>query len=819
MKARSKPPLKFSTSETHSETPGLEQPVAPSNDTTLAETMAESTPKVAERELAPIPAAAEPELSLPPMARVVAEKGSPAPYWIAAGAAAIWAVGVASFAAYEAGLGQLTLDPLTIAAFVLLALAPAGLLVTAAQLLRQSARLAAETRRAHALSESLVAPAALASNRTAAIVKDIRTEVDEATRAVTRARAELTSLREALVLETKALNEAARDANRTAKSMADALRRERLDLTQLGTQLDGQAAAVVDAVERQARMVAEASDLAQTQLREAEGSLAARAADLAAAAGEAQDAARLASDDLARQTIRLETAGAGVSEQIRSVEEGLSQQRAALVAAAYALRADQEDFSAQVESQRAQLSEALGQTRVAAADLGEVSARGVETLRDLVQGAVEQFRTLTQAGEQERTDLEERTLRALQQFTLLAQQSRDELMEETNQALSALAASAEDARRMADVAAEAAAIRVDRLSEAAYQAGRRADEAFDTRLAQARRAIEESTAMVEDSGDRVAERLNAGLAAVRQALAAVDEGLAEIDGRAARLPAEAKARVDEIRAAVEAGLETLATAARRAAEETQAVDDAFQERVKRNYDMLTEAVRLMGVVSGGQSPAPRRTAREEPPAAAQPAPAPPPAPEPAKPAPDSTSGGLRPRLKLTQASDDEFQRVFDEARGGGAAPKRDQDGWTWKDLLGGGGSHGAGNAESEPPEAEDDSDLGERLIREVEALGVDPNALLPRVRVEEAAQALMDNDGDGARQVVRRVAPAAVRRLSRRILTDKALRAQAERYVRAFSERLRDAAGKDDGRRLLSALSSHEGRTFLLIDAAVGDLV
>ena len=133
----------------------------------------------------------------------------------------------------------------------------------------------------------------------------------------------------------------------------------------LGGRLDGQASGVLDAVERQSRMIVDASDLAQTQLREAEAALAARASDLAAAAGEAQDAARLAADDLARQTLRLENAGSGVAEQIQSVEEGLGQQRAALVTAAYALRTDQEDFSAQVESQRAQLTEQLSAARSA----------------------------------------------------------------------------------------------------------------------------------------------------------------------------------------------------------------------------------------------------------------------------------------------------------------------------------------------------------------------------------------------------------------------------------------------------------------------
>jgi hypothetical protein len=60
-----------------------------------------------------------------------------------------------------------------------------------------------------------------------------------------------------------------------------------------------------------------------------------------------------------------------------------------------------------------------------------------------------------------------------------------------------------------------------------------------------------------------------------------------------------------VRNTVEEGLAALAAASRKAAADTEALDVGFQERVRRNYDMLTEAVRLMGVVSG-ETPTSRR---------------------------------------------------------------------------------------------------------------------------------------------------------------------------------------------------------------------
>ena len=72
---------------------------------------------------------------------------------------------------------------------------------------------------------------------------------------------------------------------------------------------------------------------------------------------------------------------------------------------------------------------------------------------------------------------------------------------------------------------------------------------------------------------------------------------------------------------------------------------------------------------------------------------------------------------------------------------------------------------------------------------------------------------------MRRVAPAAVRSVSRRVLSDAELKGDAERYVRQMSRQLAAAAREDgEGYAVLSHLATDAGRTFLLLDAAVGDL-
>lgn len=750
------------------------------------------------------PAAYEPT---PPASTVTASRLAPTQpsgrtYLIAGVAAALWVGGVASWAAYEVGSGDVTADPLRLAIYALIALAPAGLAILLAHAVRQGAGLAAETRRARDLAEALVAPTALAAQQTGHVLSALRNDIDQAALAAERARNDMALLREALSQETNRLNEAAEVAGRTARRLTESLGKEREEMAALGGQLDGQASGVLDAVERQSRLIVDASDLAQTQLREAETALAARAADLAAAAGEAQDAARLAADDLARQTLRLENAGAGVAEQIQSVEEGLGQQRAALVTAAYALRTDQEDFSAQVESQRAQLTEQLSAARTATGDLGDTSTKATEGLRDLVEAASDQFRALVDLSQREADGFDAATKVSLDRFEALAAEARDTLIEETRRSLAILKATAEESRQAADEAAGQAQIRADRLGEALFEAAQKADMAADARVEGARKIVGETVSLVDEAGERAIEKLELTLARMTQALAEVDAAIGDLDDRAARLPEEARARAEAVRTTVEEGLAALGAASRKAAEDTEALDVGFQERVRRNYDMLTEAVRLMGVVSGdGGAPIRRReTPAEAPPAAVERRA---PSAEPER----ERGFGLRGRLRLAPASDDPGVRAQPPAK----------DRLDWSDLVDDG--PGAAPLDLDTPVMPVDADaLADRITAAIRRMGVDPNALLPRSRVEEAAAAFAERDPDRARQIVRRVAPAAVRSVSRRVMSDPELRADAERYVRGFAGQLADQARSDGPAAVLGALATDAGRAFMLLDAAVGDL-
>ena len=86
--------------------------------------------------------------------------------------------------------------------------------------------------------------------------------------------------------------------------------------------------------------------------------------------------------------------------------------------------------------------------------------------------------------------------------------------------------------------------------------------------------------------------------------------------------------------------------------------------------------------------------------------------------------------------------------------------------------------------------------------------------MDEIASALEDGDLDAGRETVRRLAPAAVRRLTRRMDMDSALKIDAQRFVGRFGNQVVEALSGDPGS-ANALLSSDSGRVFLLLDAAV----
>jgi hypothetical protein len=103
-------------------------------------------------------------------------------------------------------------------------------------------------------------------------------------------------------------------------------------------------------------------------------------------------------------------------------------------------------------------------------------------------------------------------------------------------------------------------------------------------------------------------------------------------------------------------------------------------------------------------------------------------------------------------------------------------------------------------------------------MGIDAAALVPRARIDEIAAAFKTGGMASGRDQLRRLAPAAIRRLSRRMMADRNFHAQAERYVRRYQGLIAEAASREgEAFSAQSLLGSDQGRAFLLLDAAIAE--
>ena len=756
------------------------------------------------------------------------------PVWLAATAAStLWALAPIAFAVgYRNGVAPLQDDQFAMAVFALLAIGPAAFVFCAAYVIRQGQKLAFEARQSKAMAEQMVTPALVAAARAGHLAQMVRDEINRAGMAADEAREALVALRDAMAFETDKLTGATAQSVRTARELSETLGRERGEMSNLAQTLDVQATRVADAIGQQAKMVAEATGVAETQIREAEIGLSARAADLAAAASAAGDAARTAGEDMNRHIARLEVAGAGVAEQVGAVESGLSEHRLALVALSQSLKADHSLFAADTGTHAEKLGDLIAAARGSALEMSEQADAGGEAVARLVASASLQLRDLVETAKAEREEFDQSTLHSLEAVSRAAALERKQLETDTRSALDALALAADENHKAAADHALAAREQIEQLSEAAFSAGQKANQTFQARLEEARTLVEASSRMVEEAGDVSSASLAAGTAAARATIEELTAMMGELEVRALRLPVVARGHIDDVRAAVAKGLADLSDHSSKAAEATRALDDTNSLGASKTASLTENSDFGVTVTSTWTGSPPGKSEPHSSDGAAglnSPSDSEEPAVETLMPGmlaqPDPETGaalaeriGLRQRIRLTPiATDAEFSAVFESVRGivPAASPSEDGDvgkeegAWTWKDLL-------ASLEES----SGDHEGLEVTLAAELVRMGVEPDKLLPQARVQEVTAALQTGDIDGSRQVIRRLAPAATRRIARRMFTDDEVKRRTVVFVSRYKTLVDDAISLDpEGRRLEALLCSDAGRMFLLLDAAAGDII
>lgn len=780
--------------------------------------------------LPPIPSPAAPSKSTAALAATRAER-LPLPARLAYPAAAVlslgWAAAATAFAVfYRSAAWRFDFTPVQIGLLAAVVILPVLLIALGAYTLRQSGHLILETRRARAATDAMVAPAVRAAGEAGDVVAAVRIEIARAAEMAASAMTELGALRAALAEDTARLQEITANARAAAVQMTDTLTRERQEMGALSDQLDQRATTIGETITRQTDLVAQASDLAQTQLREAEASLAARAAELAAAAGDAAEISSLAGQQLSLNADHLRTVSDAVSQQMGSASTNLSRERAQFEALEITLRTAQADLVERLARERTLIIEAVAQGRVGSQDISATAVEVSGSLRELIADVEAQLTTLSQTARSEQALIDSESRAGLRSLAELGRETRSRIETEGRETIQQLAQLAEETRTAArtalDEATSTALARIqsaretlEQLGELAFTSGQTADAVYDSRIAAARRLIEESTRLVTDAGTQTSGRIEASLAAAKAAAAELKALMDGVDERARKLP----------------GPGSTVGSSGATVYRSSGSDTPLEAQVSQTVASLSETARLISDASHGDARpvADSSLPMSTPPALQTPAPheaihvpadatdgdddedgGPPLSfemPPIGKRAPRSSGAPVppRPRLRLTMTDQDrDVKTVFEPVRPD--RPRREPgDLRPWRDIL---------KKMADGTEGGDDA-LPNRLRTEVEALGVDPAALLPRGRIDEISRSLGDGDLDAGRATVRRLAPAAVRRLARRMDSDEALKDDARKFVGRFGSLVVEALSQDQAA-ASGLLGSDQGRVFLLLDASVG---
>lgn len=736
-------------------------------------------------------------------------------YPIAFLASILWIGSLIAFVlGFQSRVGPFDFDPFILGIFTLLALGPLGFVFFAAYALGQGQWFGDEARRTQTLADHMITPAAIAIGDTSLLLEKIRSEITAAATAANLARDEIGALGKVLAVETQRLTEAAADSTKSAYEMSTALGQERNALGAMSKTLDDQVARINEAVTRNARLIVDASEVADTQIREAENILAARTIDLSAAANDAAATARLASDGIGAEIERLNTAGLQFNDQVHGVQDALARQVDVLNETALGLRNEQDQLDSALVARRAQLADMIAQSRDAADAVNQTTHDATQQMERLSQISKERAEELNEAARNHRAALASAAIESLSAIADASSRHRDLLLEQTQDLIDTMNQAAQQAQASAEAHINTANNQLSQMSEAAFGAGQQAEAMFAARLDDARTLIEQSVRLAEEAGARSAEQLSRNLGSTRDAVNQFADLLADFEHRIGTLPNEANRQAqlasERLAEGIASGIAHMAEAAKKVAEETLAIDARFQERVRKNYQALGEAVRqLEQVASVTKATLAAQVAAKD--AVTQTSTAPRPAlqrPSPPRPPvqPPGPTEAERPRLRLTPTeSDTQVSSVFDRARP--IAAKEDP--VSWKDLL---------TAIDDKPV--DDEQLADQMVQEIRLLQIDTPNMLPRPQIDEIAALINKNDLRDARNRVKQAAGSIVQQLARRLASNPALSAKVRRFVSRQSAVLASAAARDrDGFLTATLLANEQGRVFLLMEAALSELI
>lgn len=509
-------------------------------------------------------------------------------------------------------------------------------------------------------------------------------------------------------------------------------------------------------------------------------------------------------NDLRREREAVEELADQLDRKAAEIAQAISDQSKMVVSAADIANAQTSEGAKSISASVDLLNDASRRT--------ETSSR---SLQDHVQASAELLEQTVERLGQTRDELRANNaaLRETQQDSLQGMDARKAEIEN----LAVLSTKSADELRQA--ASEGAMAMKQSLSEALDQArhytsilreeSRSMGDQHAARTKELKKAAEEAQSALEAYAESISRRLEHANEASFSAASWADktfeklqETTARLDERLAKLPEAADSSAREIEDKLRHGLSGLNEAAKQAAVEAQHIDASFQNRIRQNYELLSEMMLKMGATAapmGSEVEVPNPLARRALPVE----------PKPEESAPKEATPPVAEPVK------EEAPFVQTELRR--AANPDDRDGgWRWRDVF----------SRIDKPEAGDQPETRtdplppdpaslDRLAGMFRNLDIEPDRVFEGQTYRAAALARLT---DGRRAMAATAAAAnrsAVNLLKDAFARQPELRLDAEMFTEELRHKVDDAARTGQQMHVETHLRTGDGPAFLLLEAAL----
>lgn len=423
----------------------------------------------------------------------------------------------------------------------------------------------------------------------------------------------------------------------------------------------------------------------------------------------------------------------------------LGQAREEMNAGNAVMRETQEDSFRGLDARKAELESLASLSQKSAEELEKAASESATTMKQSLGEALDQARHYT---------------------AILREESRS-MGEQHSARAKELKQAADEARSALEAYAESISRRLEHANEASFSAASWADKTFEK--------LQESTA--------------------------------KLDERLAKLPEAADSSAREIESKLRSGLAGLNEAAKQAAEEAQHIDASFQNRVRHNYELLSELMLKMGATATPlasevevPNPLARRPSQADTPAAEMMQPSPPPLraePESKEPAPEPEPA---PQMEIRRA----------------AEPEQRDSGWRWRDVF----SRIDEPEVADQPEIRTDLQLPgpatlDRLASMFRNLEIEPDRVFEGPTYRAAALSRLTDGRQAMAATAEGAARSAVNLIKDAFAREPELRLDAEIFTEELRHKVDEAARTGQQMHVETHLRTGDGPAFLLLEATL----